>query len=53
MLSFSAAAAVLALFGCVSGGYIIGTGRYDVTGPAAEIEMVFVYNIIQPEHVLV
>ena len=31
---------VLALSGWVNGDYLIGTGRYDVTGPAAEIEMV-------------
>lgn len=31
---------VLALSGWANGDYLIGTGRYDVTGPAAEIEMV-------------
>lgn len=39
------AAIVLALLGLYVGAscdesYLIGTGRYDVTGPAAEIEMV-------------
>ena len=37
------ALAIVSLCVCANGDddtYLIGTGRYDVTGPAAEIEMV-------------
>ena len=35
---------LLALHGRANGGYLVGAGRYDVTGPAAEIQFVSKHN---------
>ena len=38
----------LAITSSVSHAYYVGTGRYDITGPAAEVNMVCSYPLVTP-----